>query len=109
MRTLSSRSPWQRAYAAASSSGLRRSPVRLSQATSGTPTTRPQPWKPRGPTPVPQFADDSHAGSFLSTHPAQGSPQCVNYQGLHDHGLQLIPEATKYRYAARACSSAERP
>ena len=44
---------------------------------------------------VPHFADETSGEAQL--------------QGLHDHGLQSRPEATKYRWAALACASAESP
>ena len=42
-------------------------------------------------------------------HFAQESCLTAQYHGLHDHGLQSRPDRTKYRYAARAWSSAVCP
>jgi hypothetical protein len=62
-----------------------------------TPITPSVARKPPGQTAVLQFADDSLPGSDLSTNASQSSPQPVGYHGLHCHGLQSLPEATKYR------------
>jgi nitroreductase len=77
-RTESSRSPWQRAYAAASSRGLSRSRLRKSgtAALLARPRCRGNPVRER-------------KGRTLRQTPV------AQLQGLHDHGLQSRPDRTK--------------
>ena len=94
IRTVSSRSPWQRAYAAASSSGFRRSLFRRGQVMTRHLARAGLRGNPAGP-----------PGSAL----CRRNLRYRYVQGLQDQGLQSRPEATKYRCAAFACARAVGP
>ncbi len=111
MRTFSSRSPWQRAYAAASSRGRRRSRFRCPHTYT---THLPERASERYPRSGYGCAVCDEKTRSVSPRSAVARPE-ISGSSTYDaaqrqpHGLQSRPACTKYRCAAAACSWALSP
>ena len=88
-------------------------PVAMTAGVRGRFVERPESFttssQPRHSGPLPNRTPSGNPHTDTRAAVCGGNVPRAHHQGLQDQGLQLRPEATKYRYAARTCASTDGP